>query len=323
MKQIVYQALKISVAVIVAIFIAEFFKLQYATTAGIVTMLSILDSRRQTYIVGIKRLISAMIAIVIALPLFMFDHDLWVLGLFLLVYIPVSFAIKMSEGISVSTVLITHIYTIQILDVAVAVNEIALVFIGVVVAFIVNIHMPKGEEEIKQIQSDVEAQIRLILHKMKLQLLNQCSMSEQQASLEALDHLLTNGTNKAIIFSNNGIFKDRSYYIRYFQMRRQQYLVLTHMENHFEQIFITIDEAKLLSDFTEQLALSFAESNDGEALLIEAKRLMEYYKQSELPKTREEFENRAVLFQYFSDIIYFIEIKRRFMQYISNNHTEK
>lgn len=319
MKQIVYQALKISLAVIVAIFIAEFFGLMYATTAGVVTMLSILDSRRQTYIVGFKRLISAMIAIVIALPLFMIGHNLWVLGLFLLVFIPVSFAIRLSEGLTVSTVLITHIYTIQTLNATVAVNEVALVFIGVIVAFIVNIHMPKGEEEIKQIQLEVEAQIRLILHKMKLQLLNQCSMSEQQASLDALDSMLTLGTNKAIVFSNNGIFKDRSYYIRYFQMRRQQYLVLIHMENHFEQIFIAIEEAKLLSDFTEQLALTFNESNNGVALLEEAKRLREHYKQRELPKTREEFENRAVLFQYFSDLIYFIEIKHRFMPRFKSN----
>jgi uncharacterized membrane protein YgaE (UPF0421/DUF939 family) len=41
--------------------------------------------------------------------------------------------------------------------------------------------------------------------------------------------------------------------------------------------------------------------------------LKNHYKESELPATREEFENRATLFQYLNDLEHFIEIKSRFM----------
>lgn len=314
MKRILYQSIKISVGVVVSIYLAQLVGLLFATTAGIVTMLSILDTRKQTYIVGLKRIIVSVIAILISTLLFLLGHNLYVLGIFLVIFIPLLILSKSTEGLTVSTVLVTHMYSLKTIGISVALNEIALVSIGVFIAFLVNTHMPHEEKKIKILQEDVEHIIRKILHKMELQLLNQCSIEEQESSLVELDKLLTSGLDLAIKFNNNAVLSDQSYYIKYFQMRRQQYLVLSHMEKHFEQIFITVDKAKPLSEFTHQLALSFAEGNNGEELLKKAKELQSYYKESELPKTREEFENRAVLYQYFSDLIYFIDIKSKFMK---------
>ncbi len=118
--------------------------------------------------------------------------------------------------------------------------------------------------------------------------------------------------NASIDNNNNYILKDNSYFIRYFQMRRQQYQVLFHMNKYLEDIYVTVEEAYKLCEFTEQLAMNLEEFNTGNELMTKAGELEEYYKISQLPKTREEFENRSVLFRYFNDIVYFIEIKQQF-----------
>jgi uncharacterized membrane protein YgaE (UPF0421/DUF939 family) len=209
---------------------------------------------------------------------------------------------------------VTHIYTLELVGLSVMVNEMGLLLIGVIIAFLVNLYMPNTENDIHDVQISVEKQIKLVLHKMSLQLINQCSVKEQLDALKKLDELITEGISKAIIYNNNYILKDFSYYVKYFQMRRQQYELLVHMEKHFKRIFVTVEHARPLSKFTEKLANELGESNNCETILEHAFGLLTFYQNSELPLTREAFENRATLFQYLNDITYFIEIKMTFME---------
>lgn len=51
-----------------------------------------------------------------------------------------------------------------------------------------------------------------------------------------------------------------------------------------------------------------------EALLSEAERIGEEYRNSELPKSREEFETRAILFDILTNLKIFLQIKREFIR---------
>lgn len=315
MKDLLYRSTKIAVGVIISILIADFIGLKYSTTAGIICMISILDTKKQTYIVGLKRLITSVIAILLATILFQFGgHNLIILGIFLILLIPLLTILKMTEGLTVSVVLVGHIYNIQILNWDIMFNEMALLLIGIMIAWGMNLHVPNKEELIRDIQLEVEGLIKDILYNMKFQLLNQCSIEEKQDYFKRLDYILSKGLDQAINFNNNFVLKDNSYFIKYFQMRRQQYQVLMHMQKHFEKVFIAVEKAKELSEFTEKLAMEFNECNNGESLLALADSLKKDYQKTELPKTREEFENRANLYQCFNELIYFIEIKSKFMK---------
>ncbi|WP_432661947.1 aromatic acid exporter family protein [Wukongibacter baidiensis] len=314
MRDLLYRATKIAIGVVLSILISDFIGLKYSTTAGIICMISILDTRVQTYVVGVKRLITSVIAIIIATILVRTGgHDLILLGIFLMLFIPILTVLKSTEGLTVSTVLVSHIYNLDTLNLDIMFNEIALLLIGMMVAWVMTLHVPNKEKEIKDIQLEVEELIKSILNNMKLQLLNQCSIEDQEDLLKRLDYIIAKGLDYAISFNNNFVLKENSYFIKYFQMRRQQYEILMHMQKHFQRTFITGERAKLLSKFTEKLAKELNECNTGEHLLAEADSLKEHYQNTELPKTRKEFENRAVLYQYFNDLIYFIEIKSKFM----------
>lgn len=314
MKDLLYKATKIAMGVVLSIFIADIIGLKYSTTAGMICMISILDTRMQTYVVGVKRLITSVVAIIIATILFQVGgRDLILLGVFLMLFIPVLTISKLTEGMVVSTVLVSHIYNLEALNIDIMLNEMGLLLIGMAVAWGMNLHIPNKEEEIRDIQLEAEELIKSILNNMTLQLLNQCSMEEQEDSFKRLDYILARGIDYAISFNNNFILKDNSYFIQYFQMRRQQYEILMHMQKNLEKTFITVEKAKPLSEFTEKLARELNECNTGEYLLVRADELKKHYQNTELPKTREEFENRAILYQYFNDLIYLIEIKSKFM----------
>lgn len=314
MKTLLYKAIKVTVATIIAIMIAEAIGLHYGTTAGIIALLSVLDTRKQSFVIGSKRLGLATLAILLGIILFnIFGHHLWVLGLFLLIYSPLLALIRSTEALAISTVLVTHIYSINTTEANIFFNELGLLVIGVVIGWLLNLHMINIESEIHHSQVETETMIKSILRKMSLQLLNQCSLEEQEGALTHLDEAIAKGMTKAVDYNNNYIMKDYGYYESYFRMRRQQFFVLRHMENHFAHLFMAAEEARLLSVFTEQLAEAFNECNDGMDLLKNLGDLRAYYRSSALPKTREEFENRATLYQYLNDLDYFIRIKSSFM----------
>ena len=308
-----YRSIKITSGVLLAILLAEFLGLAYATTAGVITMLSIFDTRRQTYIIGVKRILFATMAIVFASVIFWFGtHTLLMLGVFLLCFTLLLTRLDSMEAWAISIVLVSHIYTFQEHSIRIILNELGLVFVGIAIAWLLNLHMPNRINVIKRHQQDVEEEIRRILKIMSLKLLNQCSIKDKDRGLKPLDHLLEKGEIEAIQYNNNYLFTDNTYYIYYFQMRRQQFLLLMHIENYLKHMLVTASQAEQLSDFTRHIADVFAEENTGLELKKEGEKLLEYYRNSSLPMTREEFENRAILFRYLSDLIEFVDIKIQF-----------
>lgn len=314
MKELIYKSVKITIGVILAIVIADVLNLKFTTTAGVITMLSILDTRKQTLTIGIKRIVIGSISVLISGLIFeAVGHDLLALTLFLLILIPTLILIRSTESLTISTVLVTHIYTIQDVTPGVMLNEVFIVLIGVVVAWGLNIHMINVEEDIKASQKKSEKIIKETLDMLAYQLINQCDMCEQEDLLSSLDDELTKGMDLAIAHNNNHLTKNIDYYIRYFQMRRQQYLLLTNTQKYFETSFVSKEMAKPLYEFTKQLSSELNELNIGDDLLSRANGLLSFYREQELPKTREEFEHRAVLFLYLNDMIHFVEIKMKFM----------
>lgn len=314
MQRYIYQALKIAVGTVLATAIGQWMGLNYATTAGIIALLSILDTRKQTYRIGLKRIVIAFAAILLATTVFGFlGHSLWALGLFLIIFVPSLTWLNSTEGLSISTVLVTHIYTIDRLSMDVVLNEMGIMIIGVAVAFLLNFHMMNMVSGIQMRQKRAEKLISEVLTKMSYQLLNQCSIEEPSDLLRDLNEVISDGLKDAITYDNNYILKDYSYYAHYFRMRREQYFLLQSMERYFTSMFISVEEAKLLSEFTRKVADELNEFNDGSGAMEELERLRDHYKKMPLPSTRDAFEDRATLFAYMNDLSYFIEIKSVFM----------
>ncbi len=315
MKTIAYRTIKITLGVVIAIVIAQGLKLDYALSAGTITLLSMLDIKRQSLLIAVKRIYTALLALALGAILFtLFHFSIWSLGLFLLVYIPLVLILKANVGLVINTVLITHLYARSSITFGSVLNELLLMLIGIIIALIFNLHMPSSEASIILLQRKLEHQLRGFLVTMSDNLRNNCGIHGEYVTLEELKRTIDEGKNSALAFLNSYYLKDNHYYLAYFDMRKQQYGRLKYMQEHCNTVFITHNEAKILSDFTRNLAGVIHEYNTGELLLKDLEALRAFFRESELPKTREEFENRATLYQYVNDLEEFILIKMRFVE---------
>lgn len=77
---------------------------------------------------------------------------------------------------------------------------------------------------------------------------------------------------------------------------------------------MTYNQTMMLSELTKNVALNIYVDNDCVELIEKLDLLREEYKKMDLPKNRDEFENRALLYQYLNDLEDFLVIKREYIR---------
>ena len=308
-----YRTLKTAIGSALAIIIAKWFGLQYATAAGIITILSVGKTRKKSMKIMLKRIISTLLALLISLVLFnIFGFKEIVFGAFLLIFIPLAVKFNVEEGIVVSSVLVTHILTEKSTSLFWIINEISLMLVGVIVALIVNLYMPNTEDKIKEYQMYIEEHMKEILLKMSFTMKDGKKCFVNSVLLEELENVLDKGRKLTYINLNNNIVQEDKYYVRYMNMRKNQVESIKYMLNHFKEDFSRYEQALIMANFIEKVANSIYENNTAENLLEDLDKLREDFRKMELPKTREEFEIRASLFQFLNDMEQFLRIKNDF-----------
>lgn len=321
MKFIGYRTLKTAVGAAAAMIIAMSIGLKYATAAGVIAILSVQSTKRQSIKIAIQRMGACILALFTASILFrIFGYNPIVFGIFLIVFIPVSARFSLNEGIVVSSVLATHLLTEKSASASLVVNELLLMITGIGVALFLNLYMPSVEKEIKRDIDDIESLIRdLLLHLSSA--LRACAVSIKEEKLfSALEDKLILGRQRAYKNLNNTLFSDGSYYVKYVEMRMQQLNTLKNMRRHFERFSISYKQTEMIADFTERLSQSIHEYNNAEGLLRTLQDLRYNFAAMDLPATREEFENRAMLYQFLNDLEQFLQIKKEFKQNLKDNN---
>ncbi|EHJ56344.1 hypothetical protein HMPREF9318_00525 [Streptococcus urinalis FB127-CNA-2] len=114
---------------------------------------------------------------------------------------------------------------------------------------------------------------------------------------------------------HNQLFNLTNYQVHYFEMRRNQNNLLKQMTPKLEKLNLKSKESKLLGELFHETGHQLSEKNSGKSLIDQIEELLETYRSRELPKTREEFEQRALLYQLLHELERFIELKVDFYGY--------
>ena len=314
MKFIGYRTLKTAIGSVIAMIIARELGLQYEVSAGIITILSIQNTKRQSVKIAIERILSCLLALTIASIIFnIFGYNEIFFGVFILFFIPLCVRFELTEGIVVNSVLVTHLLVEKTTSLPLIINEISLMVVGAGVALLLNIYMPSIESEIKKDQLYIEKSLSDIFINMAEALRNNYVSTNEEKLFRDLENRLVLARDRAYKYLNNYFIHDSSYYVEYMEMRHHQFETAKRMRDHFGRFFMTFEHSMIIADFTENVAKYIYESNDVTPLLTGVEALRSDFKTMDLPKTREEFENRAMLFQFLNDIEQFLEIKRDFI----------
>ncbi len=309
--------LKAGLGSAVAIILAESIGLLYSPSAGIITLLTIQDTKKETLDVAAKRIISFILAVTISYIMFNnFGYNPWVFGGFIFVFVGLSYFFNLKEGISMNAVLMTHFLIEKRVDLSLFTNEAMILGLGMVIGILINLIMPNYKKEIIRRQEILEEEIKKILKTMALALMEKTDSLVQGSvviEFNILDRYLDELLQKAYDDAGNTLLSDTRYLISYLEMRRQQIEVLKDIGRKITEIPVFLQQSIPLADFIDEISESFHEMNNAIGLLESLNKLYSYYKQDKLPITREEFEYRAELFQILKDFEYFLQIKRKFV----------
>ena len=313
------RAVKLSFGALVGILGAYFLGLTSPLTAGIIVLLSLGKTKRSSVDIALVRIKSVLFALLLASMLFLIlGFTVYSYGLFLLLYIPFVLKFKLEDGLIIGSVLSTHLITAATVDAHTLFNTMMLFVIGVSVALILNLYMPDMSKEIAKDQQYIEDKFRELLFIIATIIRGDKNFDRKM--LIEVEHFIGHALVRARANEDNYLITDVSYHTSYIKMRRLQFDVLVRMFELGVKVNMNLIQADLIADLTEELARVLSETNSGQDLLNKIEEISVMFQKGELPQSRSEFENRAVLFQYLSEFRHMVELKREFSNEYGENH---
>lgn len=315
---------QIAVAFFVSVFISQSLGLINPITAGVVTLLSIQTTKKQTILIAIKRLFGFIITIFLSVFIFyIFGFSLFNFGIFVLVFAIISSALKISIGLAPNVVMASHIFLENKIEISFLKNEIYIFLIGLLIAILVNLIIPyfKNRDRIDRVKLDNHIKNMLVYLS---NLLNENYLIEDTQNDRELYFLYINGEISKIkkyiekyekdLIKNieNDLFGNNFYDLEYLELRQRQFSILTKIYEQSKKIDSSYLQTQKISNFIEEIHDNYDEENTAIELIEKANNLLIFFKRGDLPRTRIEFENRAILFIILEDLITFLREKYKF-----------
>lgn len=320
LKKVSLLAFKIAIGSSLAYYIAErILHLQFASSAGIVTLLTLQTTKRDTIKMSLRRLFTFFLTYGICFLLYHLIDLAWFdYGIYLLIAVFLYEWFGLRKIVSANAVTATHFLSTQDFSFEFMLNELLLVIIGITIAIILNMfHIYNTEENnIIKCMRHVENDMKNILLELAGYLKCQSMGSNVWNDMRTLEGWLDRFSNLAHDYQGNTFVSHPEYYINYFRMRKQQCVVLHNLHSEMRRLRKLPEQANIIAEYIMTLTNYITEMNDPEEQMKELNILLENMKSEPLPKNREEFESRALLYHILMDLEDFLLFKRKFIESI-------
>ena len=318
-RKMILLSAKIGVGASVAIYIAQLSNLEYATSAGIITLLTLITTKWETLKLSFLRLLTYAISVSVCWLIFHLIPNMWIeYGLFLFIIVFLGEWLGWRSTLSVNAVIGTHFLTTQNFTIEFLINELLLVVIGIVIAIVLNlIHINNSHESgIIQSMRHVEHQMKQILTELAGYLRRQSSGDGVWEDIIKLEKELDGYLELAYEYQNNTFQSHPEYYINYFEMRMKQCGALHNLHSEMRRMREMPKQASIVADLISDISQYVTEMNDPKKQINELQDILETLRSEPLPETHEEFENRAELYHVLLDMEEFLLYKKRFVEEI-------
>lgn len=310
-------ALKIALGSSVAIFIANIIGLQFATQAGVICVFSMLATAKDTIKISFVRLVSYIVTAVAAAIAFYFFKSEW-LAYGVYIFITLFFAEMMGwqAALAANVVAGTHFFSIDVFTFDVVINEFYIICLGQLVALILNTMRNTDEQEvrlrtaIRDIQGRMQGLLLDTIDYIESDGQNKQIWPELKETMELLDHYIL----KSAEYEGNKLEGDAGYFLRYFEMRRNQLMVIRNLHGELRRMKEMPVQAQVIATYIAYMSEYVTELNVPTKQLEYMDELFKQMANEPLPVTRSEFENRACLYHVLMDLEDFLIIKKRYLE---------
>lgn len=353
------KGIKLTIAAILAITAANLLGLKFAATAGIITILSIQNTKKETLRVACRRGLAFLCALGISAAAFgTLGFTMPAFALYLLIFSCVCLFFGWTEAIAMDSVLITHFLSEGNMGIALFLNEICLFLIGTGMGILANLHLHKEADLYDRLAQKADLQMRTALKQLEALLTMErkagwrgaaeseneqeltakrafadaqdltdigalteaarAAVSEQDekvsACLDELDQALAALRSCAFRNRDNTFFGISVHETEYAMMRSRQAEVLRRIHASVNMKESVPKQTAQVAALIGRIEAEYERNNTVAALQDALRGLFEEMRRDALPKTREEFEARAVLFYLLKQLEEFLQLKRDFVE---------
>jgi len=309
------KSFKISLAALLAIVLADRLGLKYSATAGIITVLSIQNTKRETIWTALKRAAALICAFLLAALCFsVIGYNIAAFAVYLFFFALFCFTTGWVEALAMVSVLVTHFLTEKNMTAASLINEVLLFFIGTSFGVLVNLHLHRKKRQFTMLSDEVDRQIKGILHRMSEWLPRQDRDAYKSDCFEKLNRALSEAKLCAINNYNNSMFSNDTYEIDYIKMREEQSVILKEVYENIKGLAYLPQQAVQVAALIKKIEEGYHRENTVEGLLSKTDAFLSRMAAGPLPQTREEFEARAVLFYILKQLENMLRLKYDFVR---------
>lgn len=284
-KPIISRPIKTALASLLAIIVSQELSLEFAAAAGIIAILNVFDTRKATIEGGLKRTLSAIIALLIGGFLFeKIGYKTWVFGLYLLLFVPVSFLLKIELGLGPSSVIVTHLLAFGKIDVSIILNEMALVFIGTGFAMLTNFYAPTRQDKLNNLIESIDDDMKFILNLFGESLVQNLDVKLYEDKISELEEDIDKAIDIAIIENDNLIENSRDLLFD-LRLREREMDLLQEMYDDLRTIPPEYSDGKYISDILIQASQNLTKREDMINLKERIDFLKNHYHMMKLPDT--------------------------------------
>ena len=178
---------------VAAVLLAAAMQLQFAYAAGIITLLTIQDTKKETVRITAKRMIIFVIMTILSAVIFpLAGYHVWAFGIVLIPYLFSCMALDMKEAIAPIAVLCTHYVSAKSCSPSMILNEFLILVIGAGIGTLWNLYMPDGRRQLLDYQKTVDDKIVYILHRMAIYIELEDKTDYTGSCFDELDAMLVN-----------------------------------------------------------------------------------------------------------------------------------
>ena len=307
---------RLGLASALAIYAAHIMGLQFETQAGVICIFSMLTTSKDTLRLSASRLISFIVTAVSAFFLFQYVNEFIAYGIFIFITIYFSEMMGWGAALSANVVAGTHFLSVSEFTPAVIVNEFFIVLTGMGFALIFNLFRDtysmkdQLDTEILAVQSKMQTTLTGIADYIESGIEKSRIWEEIHSLEERLEHCIRISTE----FQGNTFTRDSDYYFEYFEMRRDQCQILANLQRELQQVRMIPAQAAIIVEYILYMSLYVTELNAPSRQLEHLQTIFDRMKEEPLPETREEFENRAILYHVLMDLEDFLLIKQHYLE---------
>ncbi|MGL6201205.1 MAG: aromatic acid exporter family protein [Lachnospiraceae bacterium] len=323
-KQIIVKVLKIGLGSSFAILIAETLGVEYASSAGVITLLTLQNTKKGTIKLIVKRIISLCFTLLLlSLGLMLSGQVLLIYGIVLTIMVAVCYQIKWQDTISVNATVLGHsLLLANGLTSTFVKNEFILVSLALTIAFLLNLRMPDASKDILTDIDHVERELKDLLGCIASHLDKSDKLKKDRRHITELITYIDQTFEKAIENKDNTLKEHSQYYIEYLVMRRNQCIVLIHIYRDIGMLEEVPAEFELIAEFLKEMSAKFNVRNSADKRLAELDELTKKLDQISLPESQKELRERTTLYQLVKELEEFLRLKREFLKKVSQEELD-